>query len=182
MATAGGRPKLRKSMRVATIFTGVAATVGVTQAADAQAAPSTTVKPASRHTGQVVRPAGHRISGSIQYYESCASGVRHAVVHPTWLHVSTAHSGGYGLIGVSVCFGFKGIYSSPPGTGMQAECGGNNYGYIDGTNKGRTVSIHFGPGTTYRNVTWSHYDDVLITSWKGNDTCGRAPHWGDPNP
>jgi hypothetical protein len=65
---------------------------------------------------------------------------------------------------------------------MQAECGGNNYGYIDGYNKGRSASTHSGPGSTYRNVTMSHYDDVLITSWKGKDTCPRAPYWGEPNP
>ena len=101
------------------------------------------------------------------------------VAHPTWLHVSTLSEGQYGITGyTSVCFGGKGIYSSPFGVGLYGECGGNNYGYIDGENKGNIVSLHFGPGTTYRKVSWSHYDDVLITSWKGTDKCGMAPNFG----
>jgi hypothetical protein len=40
------------------------------------------------------------------------------------------------------------------------------------------ADLHFGPGTTYRTISWSHYDSVLITSWKGADKCGMAPHFG----
>jgi hypothetical protein len=177
MSTVSGKSKPKRAMRVATIFTGVAAaTVGVTQAANAQDVAHAVAKPTLRHTERAIRPAGRRIDGSIQYYVSCGN----AGVHPTWLHVSTNTSGGYGPQGISVCFGFKGIYSSPPGTGMNAECGGNNYGYINGSNNGDIVSDHFGPGTGYRAIKWSHYDDILITSWAGNDQCKRAPYWHQP--
>lgn len=117
-----------------------------------------------------------RIDGSIQYYDACGA----LKVHPTWLHVGTFFYGqtvaGYGLYASSVCFGYAGILSSPPGTGFFGECGGNNYGYIDGENKGKVVSLAFGPGKTWNeNVSWSHYDDVLITKWAGTDTCTS---WG----
>ncbi len=154
-------------MRVATLFTGVAAmTVGVTQAANAQAAG----KPAAKHAG-AVRPALKRIDGSIQYYDSCFEWS----THPTWQHIATNfpnESGHYGQVR-SVCFGYKGILSGPPGVGVYSECGGNNHGYLDGENNGRSVSFAFRPGTTYATLNWSHLYDVLITSWTGTDKCGR---------
>jgi hypothetical protein len=175
MDALSGKSKSRRSMRVATIFTGVAAvTVGVTQAANAQDVAHPAAKPTAEHAGRAVRPDG-KIDGSIQYFGSCAA----SHVHPNWLHIST---GGNRLIGAnfigSTCFGFAGIYASPPGAGIYGECGGNNYGYIDGRNKGKTVSITFGPGTTYREFSWSHYSEVLITKWKGTDGCPEAPFWG----
>jgi hypothetical protein len=163
-------------MRVATIFTGVAAmTVGVTQAANAQDVAHPAAKPTAKHIAGTIRPAG-RFDGSIQYDESCAN----TGAHPTWLHVSTTGLPGWvasNAIG-SVCFGNAGIYSSPPGVGIYGECGGNNSGHIYGENKGKLTSLAFGPGTTYRNFIWSHYDDVLITKWTGADKCPQAKYWG----
>ena len=176
MDALSGKSKSRRSMRVATIFTGIAAvTVGVTQAANAQDVAHPAAKPTAEHAGGAIRPAG-RFDGSIEEYTSCAG----YHVDPHWLHISTASLPFYGrgIIG-STCFGFKGIYSSPPGTGIYGECGGGNYGYIDGENKGKIVSLAFGPGTTYRHFTWSHYDDVLITKWAGSDTCGFATYTGE---
>jgi hypothetical protein len=163
MSTASGKSKPRRLMRAATIFTGVAGvattTVGLTQPANAQ-------------------DAGRKVSGSIRYDVNCG----HAGVDRTWLHVSTTTSGGYGPQGQSVCFGYKGLYSSPPLTGMYGYCGGNNYGWINGSKNGTYVIVDFGPGTTYRAVSWSHYDNVAITHWAGSDKCPQAPYWGQPMP
>jgi hypothetical protein len=107
-------------MRVATIFTGVAAaTVGVTQVANAQDAAHPAAKQTSKHIGRAMRPAS-AIFGSIRSAAHCAlSGT-----DKTWLHVSTItyFSDGYGY--TSLCFGFKGIFDSPLFTGIRAECGG----------------------------------------------------------
>jgi hypothetical protein len=160
-------------MRVATLFTGVAAaTIGMAQAANAQeAAPAATHTP--KHTGGALVPAG-RFDGSIRYSTDCAN----RGIDKNWLHVST-NTGSSIDPYQSYCFGFKGIWSSPPGIGINYECGGNNHGYLDGENGGRSVSFHFGPGTTYRANKWSHLWDVLITSWTGTDACGLPPNYFD---
>jgi hypothetical protein len=172
------KSKRGRAMRVATVFTGVAAAaVGIPQVANAQEVAHPAAKPTSKQTGRTVGPDVKRIDGSIQYYDSCGA----VKVHPTWLHVGTFFYSpegafGPGLYPGSVCFGDAGILSSPPGTGFFGECGGNNYGYINGENKGKIVSLAFGPGKTWNeNVSWSHYDDVLITKWAGTDTCKS---WG----
>src|ERR1700761_8643410 len=112
--------KRRTSMRVATGFTGVAAcAVGMTQVANAQVT--------HQAGAQRIRPDG-RVDGSIRYTSWC--GARGVDVN--WLHISTnipfSSPGGPTWVG-SYCFGYKGIYQSPPGVGMNAACGGNNHGY-----------------------------------------------------
>jgi hypothetical protein len=159
-------------MRVATIFTGVAAaTAGMSQAANAE----DTAHPAPRHTpdttGHAFRPAG-RLSGSIRYNENCAN----QSIDKNWLHVST-NTGSSILPYASYCFGFKGTYLSPPGIGVNYECGGNNHGYLIGVNGGRSKSFHFGPGTGYATLKWSHLDELWINSWTGTDACGKPPNW-----
>ena len=165
--------KSRRTLRVATVFTGVAAVaVGMAQAANAQDGAAPAAKQASRHLGRAISQAV-RIDGSIRSVVNCAF----LNEDPTWLHISTINSG-FGHY-ISVCFGYKGIMESPPGSGMYAECGGNNKGYIDGESGGGTIeSTSFGPGTTYRKVHMSHYDDVLITGWTGDDKCPGTPYWG----
>jgi hypothetical protein len=169
MSAANGKLRSRRSMRVATIFTGVAAcTAGATQVANAQEV----------HPANEARPT--YVYGSIR--DSYACGF--LGTHKTWLHVSTTsyNSGGAGGTGVSirsVCFGFRGSYYSPPYTGIRAECGGNNYGFLDGSADGRPRSTTFGPGTTYRTLSWSHLYLVRINSWAGNDTCPEAPDFGE---
>jgi hypothetical protein len=126
-------------MRVATVFTGVAAcAVGMTQVADAQVT--------HQAGAQRVRPEG-RVDGSIRYTGNCGTTGAEA----NWLHISTylyyLPTGGATYVG-SVCFGYKGIYQSPPGIGMNAACGGNNHGYLNGEKAGRSVSFHYGPGRT----------------------------------
>jgi hypothetical protein len=170
MDAASSKSRPRKMMRVATIFTGVAAaTAGVTQVANAQE-----IRPAGAHDirpGHAARPAG-RVSGSIRYNEACGN----QSIDKTWLHVST-NTGSSILPYQSYCFGFKGTYVSPPGIGVNYECGGNNHGYLIGVNGGRSKSFHFGPGTGYATLKWSHLYELWINSWTGTDTCGKPPNW-----
>ena len=173
MTMGAGTSKLRpgKSMRVATIFTGVAAaTVGVTQVANAQDAAHPAARQTSKHIGRAIRPAG-RYDGSIRV----ASGCGERGIDKTWLHVST----GYSITGNtqnSWCFGGKGAYISPPGLGINVECGGNNHGYLMGLySNGNSWNVTFGPGTTYRVLDKGELQDVTIYSWTGKDTCPPVP-------
>jgi hypothetical protein len=173
MSLSGAKNSKRSSpMRVATIFTGVAAvTVGMTQAANAQEVAHPVGKPAVGHVGGAVLPDVRRLFGSIQYYDSCAA---HGV-HPTWLHVATFFSSSHadGPYEASVCYGFKGSLSSPPGMGMVGECGGNNYGFLLGiTYNDTSDKFWFRPGTTWNNdFSWKSLDNVFISRWAGNETC-----------
>jgi hypothetical protein len=174
MTEAGSASGPRKAMRVATIFTGVAAaTVGMTQVANAQG-----YRPINAHDvrpGHVrgMRPAG-RLSGSIR--SSIACGIEGK--NKTWLHTSITDYWASGYEITSDCFGFKGFFTSPPFTGLRAECGGNNHGYLEGELGGRSKSYHFGPGTTYHALNWSHFDWLTINSWTGTDACPHGPHFG----
>lgn len=133
--------KPKRSMRVATIFTGIAAcTVGMAYGAAAHAA---TVKPASR------------VSGNIREVVRCGSN--------TWLHVASD-------VGQdSFCFGFDGTSIPTNEVGMYAQCGGNNYGWL--LSLVNQNSATFGRGTTYRVLNWAHLSYVHISGWGGNDTC-----------
>ena len=169
--------KLRSgsAMRVATLFTGVAAcTVGMTQVANAQ-----DTHPAGRASAKHIDTPIHSPStnyGSIRSTTNCAE---HGV-DKTWLHVSTTHI--YPPVSYSYnsdCFGFAGNLHSTANTGIRAECGGNNRGYLFGRySKGGSWSLGFGPGATYRTYVQSHLNDVMISGWTGNDTCGLAPDFG----
>jgi hypothetical protein len=160
------RSRSRKSMRVATLFTGVAAcTLGTaTQVAHAQDAAPTV-------------PAG-KSYGSIRYSQNCGN----QGIDKTWLHVSTNNSSPYAsqIPYTSFCFGYKGLWGSPPGIGINYECGGNNHGLLVGvTAAGRKWSTGFGPGTTYRTLHEAHLDGVFINSWTGDDKCPKPPNWFD---
>jgi hypothetical protein len=184
MKSGSTRSRTNKTLRVATIFTGAAAlTAGFTHAANAQDIAHAHTTPALKDNA--IRPAGAH--GNTKYYEDCAANH----VDPTWLHVATqlvepTNSGDI-YIDRSVCFGGAGSYYSPPGLGIEGECGGNNYGQIIGYINGLYVSRAFGPGTKYAwfinqsdNYSWSHYDDVVITKWAGTDTCPIDPSY-NPN-
>jgi hypothetical protein len=159
MDATSSTPRRSKSMRVATIFTGVAAcTVGATQAAHAQdIRPAVTARPASA------------IYGSIKSDLNC--GLGHRESH--WLHLSFYYS--YYMPHMSDCFGYKGYFASPYGTGLYDECGGNNHGFLLGANGGRSQSTTFGPGNGYRAIDWSHLYGIDINSWAGTDKCGVVP-------
>ena len=178
MDGASSKSRPRKSMRVATIFTGVAAcTFGAaTQVANAQdAAPTAPTHPAT-HARLAI--ADGRSYGSIRMSDGCAEGN----VHKTWLHVSVNNSSPYAnLIPYrSWCFGYFGLWNSPPGIGIVAQCGGNNHGLLVGvTAAGDKWSATYGPGTKWRTLEEAHLYGVFINSWTGNDECGYGPHAGD---
>jgi hypothetical protein len=91
MHTARSKSRPSKAMRVATIFTGVAAcTVGMTPAAHAQG-----IRPET-----AARPASH--TGSIRISNLCAFNGR----DKNWLHVSTTSYNDEGYQYVSMCFGY----------------------------------------------------------------------------
>jgi hypothetical protein len=156
MNTATRRATSRKAMRVATVFTGAAATA-VAFAPAALAAPGHA--PAQGHTAQVnsktraMTPDVH--SGSIR-----SKGCGTSDVH--WLHIEYSS-----MFGDQRCkaFGFRGFKADSQG--YHAECGGNNYGTIfwNGGNLG------FGPGNTYRSVKYHIISGVSIYSFKGTDKC-----------
>jgi hypothetical protein len=149
--------KSKRTMRVATVFTGIAAcTAGMAAyGTTAQAATHTTVKPTVK---PAVRPAVRtpgRVSGSIREVTSCGSN--------TWLHVMSEDNFG------SFCFGFRGTSIPTNETGMYAQCGGNNYGWLSSLRGSRFVT--FGKGTTYRTLNWPHLSYVHISGWTGTDKC-----------
>jgi hypothetical protein len=141
MVTASSKPK--RSMRVATIFTGIAActTAGMAHGAAAQAAAT---------------KAASRVSGNIQ--ERTCEGV-----NTTWLHVLSEASHR------CFSFGFDGTSIPTNEIGLLAQCGGNNYGWF--LSLRNQNSITFGRGTTYRYLDWPHLSYVHISGWGGNDTC-----------
>jgi hypothetical protein len=149
--------KPKKSMRVATIFTGIATcAAGMAYGGTAQAATHTTVTHTPKLTQRAVRPAGRNVSGSIQEVSECGNN--------TWLHVfSIVNEGRF------MCFGYKGTTSASNETGAAAECGGNNYGWMDSVAGYRFFD--FGTGTTFHTLSWPHLSYVHISGWTGNDVC-----------
>lgn len=144
----------KKTMRVATLFTGAAAcAVAGTTAAHAQDTPQPAGHSA-KAVGLAVHPDGVTISGSIRE-AACTTG------RDTWLHVVSEDGGLY-------CYGFAGTYSPTSEIGVYTQCGGNNYGslYVN-----ESKLIPFGPGTTYRKLNYAHLTDVLISFWSGTDKC-----------
>jgi hypothetical protein len=145
-------------MRVATVFTGIAAaTAGVTQVANAQ--DLTQARPGA---------AAYSKYGSIRSVFECQLG-RKTPIDTTWVHLwwdnvqlQTSES---------ECYGYRGSIYDPPGSGITWECGGENYGYLTGVNNGRSESYHFIPNG-YHRLNWSHLYGVLIDSWAGTNKCG----------
>jgi hypothetical protein len=177
MGEASSRSRSRRSMRVATIFTGVTAcTFGAaTQVANAQDATHTAVTHTATRAGLAIL-AGGPSYGSIRMAYNCgAAGIDHQ-----WLHVSvTSYIGPSVWEYKSLCFGYFGLWNSPPYTGVRKECGGNNHGLLVGVNaNGTKWSTGYGPGTTYRTLNKAHLDGVFVNSWTGTDTCPKAPDFG----
>jgi hypothetical protein len=170
MDAASGKSRPRKSMRVATIFTGVAAcTFGAaTQVANAQEA-------APHAAAQTLKDAGRAIPDSAVYgsIRSTYLCFRRGI-NKTWLHYAAYYS--YDSPVGSWCVGYKGLLESPAGVGIYSECGGNNHGLLVGTTAaGRKWSTGFGPGTTYRKLNEAHLTAIYVNSWTGNDKCGKPP-------
>lgn len=171
MDAVSSKSKPRKTMRVATVFTGVAAvTVGMTQVANAQDATHAVHKPTTKHIARQIRPAATASSryGSMEISYACALDYP-TPAHPTWLHV-WVHSP-YGEGGESLwCYGFKGESYSPPGIGIISECAGNNYGILAGSSGAWYVD--FKQRNTYAYLGKKHLDVVAISGWAGTDKCG----------
>jgi hypothetical protein len=156
-------------MRVATVFTGVAAaTAGITQVANAQDAALAAHKPTSRLIARNMRPAAESKFGSIKSSPGCALD-HNPGIHPTWLHLDWYYA--QGEASYSECYGYKGQIFSPPGVGVTYECGGNNHGQIRGYSKGKSWYFNFGPGTTYAHINKASLWAVSIWSWTGADKC-----------
>lgn len=176
MGAVSSKSKSGKSKRVATVFTGVAAaTVGMTQVANAQDVAHAAHKAASRHIARQMIPATATAIryDSIRSASVCAySDIGRPAIHPTWVHlwwwsapVDTSYS---------ECYGYKGFIISPPGFGVTGECGGNNYGSLWGfsDNGKREWHFNFHPGTTYAHLNKGSLYGVAINSWAGTDKCG----------
>jgi hypothetical protein len=169
MGTMRSNPRLKRSMRVATLFTGAAAaTVGMTQVANAQDVAHPAHKPTPKHIAGQVRPAITKL-GNIKSSWACAE--YSTPRNPTWLHAvydSVQNHASY-----SYCYGGKGSIVSPHGTGITYECGGNNHGLLVGYSDGGTKSwsFRFRPGTTYAHLNRGSLYLVAIWSWSGTDKC-----------
>lgn len=143
-----------RSMRVATLFTGVAACAATgAVGANAQGTPQPAAGHSAKAVGLTVHPDGRTLSGSIRE-ANCAG-------RSEWLHVLSTYGGLY-------CYGYAGEYSPTSETGMVSQCGGTNYGSLY-VNDAKWIS--FGPGTTYRRLDYAHLDAVVIYSWSGTDKC-----------
>jgi hypothetical protein len=159
MGAASSKSRAKKSMHVATVFTGVAAfTTGMAQAANAQ-----DTHAAVRPTPKTAHPAG-RVNGNIEYIEDCGNYINS---YSNWFHYNTMSATIYS----PYCFGNRGAWYSPPGVGLRSQCGGNNHGDLVGAKGGASVSAHYGPGTTWRKLDWSHFYLITIVSWTGHDGC-----------
>jgi hypothetical protein len=143
----------RKTMRVATVFTGAAACMtGLGPAATAG-------------TGHYVRPMLHT-GGNITRHNCNRS-----TSYPTWLHMQ-----GSGIIS---CFGFTGTYNWDQILGNSITywmCGGNNVGWYSGIDRatGKVTTTHFHEGTNFVPLLggsgW-YINKVHISGWSGNDKC-----------
>jgi hypothetical protein len=156
------KPGIRKTLRVATTFTGAAACA----AAFTPAAMAGTAHQA-RLGGKTITLPGHRgirhgirpdNTGSIELTTSCGTV-------PHWVHLANA--------GSEICAGFKGTFSfyrSPQI--VTKECGGTNHGYLE--SPGGT-KWDFYSGTTFTTPPFSLVSEIHISGWKGNDACPTKP-------
>lgn len=131
-------------MRVATIFTGVAAcTFPLAQAAHAQDA----------HANVRLRPDIN--------IDNCSGAKKN------WVHVGYVVSD----VKYSNCIGNRGGHSYDNGA-VTAFCGGNNSGHLFYHTANANVDWHFGHGTTYR--TWNPdvgTSYISISGYAGTDAC-----------
>lgn len=155
------RSGIKKTMRVATTFTGAAAcAVAFNPAAMAAAG-----QPAQTGHQQLDRMAGNRrISGHIRSDDCENPNESH------WLHIE-------GPYGSGECFGFSGILSLSPWDNMQAYCGGTNSGIIFGaaTDGPKSYYSFKDNGTYYyhlpKSVTYFYVNRVMISQWHGSAKC-----------
>jgi hypothetical protein len=148
----------RRTMRVATVFTGAAAlAVGGAPMAMAAAGPAPAL-----HTG-----------GQITVVRGCIPDV-----DPHWVHLYGEHSTGPSWspfeIHSSLCFGYTGNYTPNYSFYAKYICGGNNVGWYSATIMGNGhARAKFHEGTTFAKVPQSvgELSVMHISGWSGSDGC-----------
>jgi hypothetical protein len=120
---------MKRSFRVATLFTGAAAAVALSPAANAVAMPGS--------AAQV--PRGPEVTPNITP-ENCNSGTRQ------WIHLYYTAAEDHG----PSCLGHPGFYKVPNhNTVFESYCPGNNSGFISGlTAVGSYAVFPFGPSSS----------------------------------
>jgi len=154
----------RRTMRVATTFTGVAVfAVGfaATATADAQ---GTTARTGHRPLGDHLR----RIRPLTLQEGRCSAEYASHFLHVGW-HTSI----GWGV----ECFGGVGAENIFGGS-VSKYCGGNNIGFIEGTNNARAFeSSPFGSATKYTKIRYKQFilSGELISAYSGENKCPEHP-------
>jgi hypothetical protein len=158
------RTAVRKTMRVATVFTGAAACA------------TAFVAPAAAGTGQhaVARPGQQpRLNSSRVRPLTNIESRNCADVGPSWVHFGTAGAG-------SICWGYSGRWTGNKDFDYFTAsriCGGNNSGSYGGYSDYGNGDYHtagFGHGTGWVHLPWP--DSTVITmvyikKYKGSDKC-----------
>jgi hypothetical protein len=137
---------VRKTMVVATAFTGAAACAAAFMPSAALAT-----------TQQAARP-------DLKFNVGCVDGTS------DWLHFAVIQPGPQ-----SYCFGWSRNDNSSTNFTQQAYCGGNNFGYFAGSNEqaGQPEVVHFRDGSTWAAASEFHVVEVHISRYSGNDGCKR---------
>jgi hypothetical protein len=140
---------VRKTMVVATAFTGAAACAAAFMPSAALAT-----------TQQAARP-------DLKVNSGCADGTS------DWLHMYEISP-----LSLSVCYGWSRTetwgHMGDTGFSQIAYCGGNNFGWFSGFNsQGNGATVHFHNGTTYGKAGIFHVYTVHISRYSGNDGCNR---------
>jgi len=152
------KPGIKRTMRVATTFTGAAACAVAFNPA-AMAGTARPVQPGHQQDlRRVAIPDNRRLSGSIRS-GACAA---------EWLHIGVNGTG-------PVCIGYKGLLDMSPYPNMHSFCGGTNSGYIWGNGTLGWSYYHFEPGTYFwhlpKSIPWFYVSEVGIAGWRGSDKC-----------
>ena len=148
----------RKTVRVATTFTGAAA-CAVTFAPMAHAG---TVQPTAQpgYRAHQVRVNLDRVPG---IHATITNGDCLGTNQSHWFHIANSAS--------VTCFGGTGTVTLVPDFFISAECGGNNKGYISGSGPTGHRKITWNHGTTYRNIGPFSVSKVHMSGFSGNDKC-----------
>jgi hypothetical protein len=161
----------KKIMRVATVFTGVAASaVAMGRTANAQDVNHPGARHTSKHVGRTTHAAVPAAveSGSIRAAYSC--NIRN--IDHTWVHIWTeVYNVPYQESLVADCYGYKGTYLSPRGFGAIGVCGGENHGFLTGSNSGHYWIYDFTAGTKYIPLSKGSLYAIDIEGWAGTDKC-----------
>jgi hypothetical protein len=147
------KPAIRRTMRVATTFTGAAAcAVAFNPAAMAA-------------TARLAQPGiaeNHTVSGNIHSGTCAGPNASH------WLHIG-------GPYGSRTCIGFAGVLDLSPYPNMRSFCGGNNSGGIWGSGPKGPGIYSFHPGTYFwhlpRSSAYFYVSIIELLFWKGGDKC-----------